>query len=90
MMNNTGALQIALGSPKANALLRRTNNFSINDTDVVSSLRTSHKCCAKQELTAAASDDLKTVTKRIETADTWDWVKLSESIAVPSRFRKSR
>jgi hypothetical protein len=90
MRNNTGALQMVLGSARASTLLRRANSFSINATDVAPPRRTSHKCCAKQDPTAAAIEDLNRVTRRIDTAETLDWVKVSESIAFPSRFSNSK
>jgi hypothetical protein len=75
MRNSRGVLQILRRSPIASKLERITNSFSIVSRDIGLPRRTNHRCCAKQIPVLAVSAVLKTVVKRMETAETWDCVR---------------
>jgi hypothetical protein len=56
-------------------LVRKANSFSIIESDVASPPRMNQRCCAKQIPMLAVSAALNIVVKRMDTAETWDWVR---------------
>ena len=56
-------------------LVRKTNSFSIVESDVAFPLRMNQRCCAKQIPILVVSAALKLMVKRMETAETWDCVR---------------
>jgi hypothetical protein len=75
MRNNNGALQILRRSPNTSMLVRKTNNFSMANSDIAFPRRTNHRCCAKQIPVLAVNAALKMVVKRIDTAEAWVCVR---------------